>query len=249
MKIFWGITASRSYRRTIPSDQAVMLSAGGLWNGSKFRGYGMIWPDWFLDSGGFVALHRWGDYPFTPEQYLALVQERAPTFAASMDYPCEPNISRGCNTTNEDRITATVELAHFLCGRDSRIIPVLQGYTIAEYAACWDQLDRKLPSIRRLAVGSLCRRQSSSAINTLSWGLRQVIPNSVSVHGFGLKLTALRYPEVRALFDSVDTNAWEFWGRGEKRLGKPMTDLIAWNTYSKKVVEVLAEPRQLVLGE
>lgn len=241
MKVYWGITASRSYSQVIPRTEPMIISAAGLWNGHGFRRKRLDWPDWALDSGGFTALNRWGDFPFSPDQYLALVDERKPAWAASMDYPCEPDISRGTLLTVADRIAATVDLGVYLCNRSDRIVPVLQGYTAEEFEECWRLLSAKMP-VSRLAVGSVCRRQSTEEIAGLCWALRDFLP-PMPVHGFGVKLRALRYPQTWALFSSIDTNAWEYRARRQH-----LPDLEAWQGYQALVVGALAAPRQLMLS-
>ena len=245
VKVYWGITASRSYGKTIPSAESVMLSACGLWRGDRFRRKGLAWSDWVLDSGGFVALNRLGGYPFGPDQYLELIKERRPTWAASMDFPCEPEISRETLMSNEERIDATVDMAVYLCNRDSRVVPVLQGYTLSEYESCWAKLSR-LISVKRLAIGSLCKRQSSPEIDSLAAGLTHLLPD-IPIHGFGLKLRALTYPHVWRVFSSIDTNAWEYWARGRRRNGIPTSDQQAWQAYALKVSRLQGAPRQMVL--
>ena len=248
IKVYWGITATRSYRMTIPAAEAVIISACGLWTGKRFmRKRHWIWSDWVLDSGGFIALDKWGEYPFSPDDYLKLVDERKPSWAASMDYPCEPDIARKSMLSNAERIEKTVDLAAYLCKRNDRIVPVVQGYTVAEYADCIRQMDAKELSIDRVAVGSLCRRQRTAEIATLAWELRQMLPQS-SVHLFGVKISALAHPEVWALADSIDTNAWEAFKRWTQIIqGEKMSDSEAWEQYAQKLRAYGMRERQLTL--
>ena len=250
MKVYWGITASRSYRRSIPHNEAIMLSAMGLWNGKGFRQKTLQWQDWALDSGGFVALNKQGDYPFGPDDYLKLIEERKPSWAASMDYPCEPEISRGALQTTAERIDATVDYEAYLCERSDRVVPVIQGYTIEDYTTCIDLMEFHGVPMHRVAIGSLCRRQRLSEIRALAWDLRLRIPKGTQVHGFGVKLSALRHSETWALFDSLDTNAWEFWKRMRVMHGvEKMSDQEAWFGYSSKMKSYIDAPRQLSLGQ
>tara|TARA_Y100000310_G_scaffold307646_1_gene349947 strand:+ start:524 stop:1285 length:762 start_codon:yes stop_codon:yes gene_type:complete len=250
MKVYWGITASRSYRNTIPHDQAVMLSACGLWKGrGRFQKKRLDWADWFLDSGGFTALNKWGDYPFSPDEYLALVERDNPSWAASMDYPCEPDISRQSQLSNDDRIVATVQLAKYLTKRDNRIIPVIQGYEIDEFAECIRLMRRAAVPLGRVAIGSVCRRQRTKEIARLAWDLRLLLPQS-SIHGFGVKISALHHPAVRACFNSIDTNAWEWWIRGRKMDGlSDLTDKEGFAAYRRRLEDIRAQDRQLALTE
>jgi hypothetical protein len=250
MKIYWGITASRSYRNTIPHDQPIILSACGLWKGKgRFRKKRLDWNDWFLDSGGFTALNKWGDYPFSPDEYLSLIERDNPSIAASMDYPCEPDISRESLLSNDDRIVATVQYAKYLTDRDPRVVPVIQGYEIDEYHECIRLMKRAGVPLHRVAIGSLCRRQRTQEIASLAWNLRLLLPQS-SIHGFGIKISALRHPEVWACFDSIDTNAWEWWIRGRKMNGIiNLTDKAGFDAYRRRLEDIGAQDRQLALTE
>lgn len=251
MKVYWGTTATRSYIKTIPATEPVIISAASLWTGKRFREKRKwIWSDFALDSGGFVALNKWGDYPFSPDDYLTLIERMKPSWAASMDYPCEPDIARGTRLSIDDRITATVENTIYLFERSDLIMPVLQGYTAVEYERCWKLLSSKM-RVRRLAIGSVCKRQSTREIATLCWKLRQFLP-PIPIHGFGVKLRALAFPETWALFSSIDTNAWEFYHRAKywpksRDFGKKFNDREAFMEYFNKVAVLKNKPRQLCL--
>ena len=142
-------------------------------------------------------------------------------------------------TVNE-RIAATVEYAEYLCHKSDLIVPVLQGYELAEYEQCWRLLSSKI-DVKRLALGSVCQRQSTKDIAVLCWGLMQFLP-PVPVHGFGVKFRALRWPECWAFFSSIDTNSWEYHARR-----KNLKDAEAWAIYDGMFKDVAAAPRQLLL--
>mgnify|MGYP001612691651 CR=1 FL=1 len=244
-KFYFGITGRSGYEHVVPATVPVIVSAMSLYS-FKARP-SRRWPDWALDSGGFVALRSAGDYPFSPDDYLAAVAMWRPVWAASMDYPCEPELCATTNHTPSERIAATVELATYLCARSDRIVPVLQGYTAEEYADCW----RGLPRTGRVAIGSLCRRQGLPEIRELVRRLRELdLPPRR--HGFGVKLTALRYPDVASFLTSVDSNAWEYMERRERQrllLGLPLYDRLRWTFahYQRQVAALEARPRQGVL--
>lgn len=185
----------------IPKGLNVMYSATGFWGDGDWRRpikryqkhYGLRW----LDSGGFTALNRWGDYPFSLANYLNLVCVLRPDFYASMDYPCEPEISRHLALwTNEQRIRQTVTNA-VLAGNDevmiphSKLVPVIQGYTLDEYKFCID-LYRQNEMIRDyMAVGSMCRRLSDEELHKLIPAIYDYarLAGVKRLHFFGLKLS------------------------------------------------------------
>ena len=79
---YWGITGRGDYS-FIPASEPVIVSAMSLWN-HRSRPKMQRWPHWALDSGGFVALRKAGDYPFSPDDYLQAVNIWRPAWAASM---------------------------------------------------------------------------------------------------------------------------------------------------------------------
>jgi hypothetical protein len=240
-KFYWGITGRGDYS-FIPRDQPIMVSAMSLWN-HKSRPP-RHWPDWALDSGGFQAHLARGDYPFSPDDYLQAVQMWRPTWAAALDYPCEPELCE--HMTLNERIDATVGWATYLCKRSERIVPVLQGYSLEAYEDCW----RRLPKTGRVAIGTLCRRQSLAEIGSLVNGLSEFV-TAPWRHGFGIKLLALRRPEVRTFFTSVDSNAWEFAVMVERHRLKhlPFRARLEWafTRYAQMVHKLEFRPHQLCL--
>lgn len=175
-----------------------MYSAAGFWNNGEIR-RNKRWPSRglrFLDSGGFLLLNLYGEYPFSVINFANLVARLRPHYYATMDYPCEPNISRKLGLlTNEERITKTVSNAGKLLAIADELpgqcVPVIQGYKLEEYQYCLD-LHYQTGTIRDyMAVGSMCRRISNQELLVLipgvyqhayQYGVRQL-------HFFGLKLS------------------------------------------------------------
>lgn len=248
IEIFWGITTSRSYIKTIPSSEAVMMSALGLWNGHGWRKKRKwIWDRWMLDSGGFMVAMKYGQYPWSPDDYLELVETMKPTLAVSMDYPCEADITPFLLMNTKARIEATAIYANYLCKKSDRIFPVLQGQTIEEYEYSWKLTKSINPKI--VGIGSICKRQSSHQINILCRDLFFLLPRHIWIHGFGVKIKALRYSWPRILFNSIDTNAWEFHLRGRKRNKENrIKEPKAWMEYASKCDELKRLPEQEILA-
>jgi hypothetical protein len=183
----------------LPRQINVMLSAGSFWNGSGWRNSSR-WPrqagSKWLDSGGFTLLNRFGDYPFSVMQFLNFVCWLRPDFYASLDYPCEPNISRSLSLlTNEQRIRKTVENAARMAPWESYtgscMVPVIQGYELEEYLACIE-LYRAAGLVRSyMAVGSMCRRLSTEQLHKLVPAIHQAAAaaGAENLHFFGLKLS------------------------------------------------------------
>ena len=169
----------------------------------------------FMDSGGYVAMNIYGDYPFTPDDYLALCYHYRPTLAAVLDYPCEPDISRGCRLlTNRDRIEATVDHTAYLLrwSSQTQFLPVLQGYSLDEYAYSVELLASRGLLRNYMAVGSMCRRWQIAQLGPMMRGIYQLVCEAgittPKLHWFGLKLQAIADPACRPFIHSCDSAAW-----------------------------------------
>ena len=90
------------------------------------------------------------------------------------------------------------------------LMPVLQGYTPEEYIACLDLYEKEglLPHGAYVGVGSVCKRNANpeTVVDVLG-AIKRRRPD-LQLHGFGIKITALRDPKVRALLRSADSMAW-----------------------------------------
>ena len=91
--------------------------------------------DIFLDSSGFTLMSKWGDFPFSVEQYAEFLKEKGSLFdyAATMDYPCEPKL---INIPVNERIRRTIENTEILLNNydfQCKIVPVIQGWKLKEY--------------------------------------------------------------------------------------------------------------------
>lgn len=201
---FVGINPRWQLYRFLPDGLHVMYSAGGFWNGNAWRRkkfqarMGLRW----LDCGGFNLLNKYRDFPFTVTNYANLVAYLRPDYYATMDYPCEPDISRSLSLmSNAERIRATVDNALSLMEWQGQLpgtlVPVIQGYTLREYQDCID-LYRQNGGIRDyMAVGSMCRRLNSQQLNTLIPGIYRAarLNGARRLHFFGLKIS----PDLKGL--------------------------------------------------
>jgi hypothetical protein len=195
----------------------VMYSAFWFWKNGKFRGkprFPKTMQKLFLDSGGYQAFTRFGSYPFQVEDYARYIKDVCPNFAATMDFPCEPQLSLG---TVEERIRKTVSSAKALAKllENVELVMVLQGYQRQDYLSCIDLYEKEDLNLDYVAVGSLCRRKSIKEIYKILEAIMKVLPNS-KIHGFGLSLSAVKDFSIFQLIDSFDTQAW-LWEIKSKR--------------------------------
>ena len=204
----------------------ILVSANTLWNAksNRFRvSRAFDGLDLALDSGGFVAMKRYGGYRWTPEQYLGLAQQLRPQWYAQMDFCCEPQIASDRKAVFS-RIDATVdhlvELEKLACERDMRMpMPVLQGWEPQDYCSgpIFDRPASLWPRV--VGVGSVCRRHvhGPHGILAIVRALDAKCPEHVRFHLFGAKGTALdalvaEFPE---RIESIDSMAWNYAARWE----------------------------------
>jgi hypothetical protein len=141
-------------------------------------------------------LNQYGDYPFSAVNYANLIARLKPDYYATMDYPCEPEISRNLGLmTNLERIKATVqnatELAEWESQLQGQMVPVIQGYTLDEYLYCLDLYNQAGLIRDYMAVGSMCRRISDEELGQLIPGIYYAAKRMgcTKLHFFGLKLS------------------------------------------------------------
>lgn len=174
---------------------------------------------WCLDSGGFSALDKgaWHlrtrhPYRFTTTEYAADVRRYQQEigmldWAAPMDWVCEPFVvwkhDLGVRVHQERTLANFAQLRADL---GDVIIPVLQGWEAADYAAhveMYDSAGFDLRQERVVGVGSVCRRLADTEIGSV---LRLVESYGIRIHAFGVRGNALvRYAEILA---SADSQAW-----------------------------------------
>lgn len=139
--------------------------------------------------------------------------------AVTQDYMCEPFMLKITGLTVKDHQRLTVERYDALRHRVTSvyIMPVLQGYDPEEYADHVRQYGERLAFGAWVGVGSVCKRNGNpKQVLAVLRAILAVRPD-LRLHGFGLKITALRDPEIRALLWTADSMAWSFAARREGR--------------------------------
>lgn len=176
------------------------------------------WPRalgrWALDSGGFSELTLHGGWRTPPEAYAAEARYWMDAlggldFAATQDWMCEPHVLEKTGKTVWEHQNRSTRSYLRLTELDPGVpwIPVLQGYSEAEYLAhveLYEACGVDLRALPRVGVGSVCRRQATAEIESLfrtlhGLGLR-------NLHGFGVKTQGL--PRVGKYLASSDSMAW-----------------------------------------
>lgn len=205
-----------------------------------------------LDSAGFVAAARYGDYRWTVEDYYDLVASHAWTWHASMDYCCEPQVARD-RPLRILRIAGTAAMLTRCRAEASRRglpmpMPVLQGWTAAEYATCAELLPLvEWPDL--VGLGSVCRREVSGpdGILAILSALDAVLPQHVRLHLFGVKSTALEMLAGHPRVASVDSMAWDFRARAERRTGRDIEFRVShMESWARRQAAIASRPNPYV---
>lgn len=171
--------------------------------------------DWILDSGAFTELSTHGRWRNPPDHYAQVISQVSKSgnllAAVAQDYMCEEFILRKTGLSVEQHQELTTErYAALVKLVDVPIIPVLQGWTPQQYAAHIDLYGALLQPGAWVGVGSVCKRNANpDAVEAVLRAVKSKRPD-LRLHGFGLKITALRNPAIRSLLFSSDSMAWTF---------------------------------------
>lgn len=184
----------------------------------------------FIDSGGFYSSMRSGGYTKSNDEYLDYIQKWQPQFFALRDYPCEPELLKKHNMTVQYNIKRTVENHLILLNKiesglwdiHGKPIPVIQGWEIEDYLHCIDLFTENGVTSDYMAIGSVCRRNQTEKIKDVILAVRDNVPLWTKLHGFGVKLTALKDLVIWKALYSVDSGAWDYVARWKKFRGEEM---------------------------
>lgn len=205
-------------RRVASLGAPILVSANSLWRHKigKFQGFKCYAGfDTALDSGGFVAMKRYGGYRWSVRQYVELAREMRPTWFAQMDFCCEPEIAANRGEVYA-RIDRTAEYLH-ACQDEARAaniappLPVLQGWQPEDYCAGpIYSTGYQWPAL--VGIGSVCRRnvEGPNGILAVMSALDRKVPAGVQFHLFGVKSQALQKltEQFPGRVASVDSMAW-----------------------------------------
>jgi hypothetical protein len=90
-----------------------------------------------------------------------------------------------------------------------------------------------------VGVGSVCKRNGNpDAIGDVLLAIKRERPD-LRLHGFGIKVSALKRGTVRALLHSSDSMAWSLAGHKQRRDEHDLRRAVA---YVKQVQEILERP-------
>ncbi len=204
-----------------------------------------------VDSGAFKELEKFGEYRASVEVYAARLRRlhnlgvARIVIAVSQDYMCEPFMLKRTGLTVADHQRLTIERydALFEATGDLPIpiMPVLQGYEPEEYVAHLHAYGSRLTPGMWVGVGSVCKRNAHpSQVAAVLRAIHLVRPDLL-LHGFGVKLTALKDSEVRDLLATADSMAGFYAAR---RQGRNSNSWLEAKAFADRVESVAALPRQ-----
>lgn len=215
------------------------------------------------DCGGFVATKKWGKYRYTPEQYVRWLQAIDPTWAATMDFCCENEITTGNTGIVRQRQNDTTRLATWLWTKHKNAtwvwVPTVQGWTLEEYvwhAKALSPLIREMQQfysqqgradVFRVGIGTLCARASADFIVSVVQVLADTLPG-VQFHLWGVKLQTFKVlKSLSSVIASTDSAAWNGMIKSGRNLWKdtPYSQTewcfkVALPAYEEKIRKALA---------
>lgn len=228
MEFFLGLHQPSDARHFV--DQPVCLSVHRLQSRRTVRV-----GRWMLDSGAFTTLSKEGGYRQPVAAYASEIRRWATTgdlaWAVTQDYMCEPLMLQKTGLTVADHQRLTLDRYDALCANDCGgvpLLPVLQGFDPVDYVRHLELYAARLPIGARVGVGSVCKRNGDpESILRVLGTIRSARPD-LRLHGFGLKLTALRHPDIRRCLTSADSMAWSYAARKQGRNGNDWREAAAY---------------------
>jgi hypothetical protein len=221
------------------------------------------------DSGGFVATFKWGDYRYTPDEYVAWLHKfKHLDWSATMDYCCEREIASNEGIVRERQQRTSEMVHHFWKNyRDTSWswTPTIQGWEVEDYRRHAKELKPLIfemqrhygDSAFRVGVGTLCARASATMVQSVVFAVSEIL-EGIPLHLWGVKLSVLKSRVALPNVVSVDSAAWDtngFYNGRELRQERAILGMsqlehsykIMLPAYLAKVENALASPKQLSL--
>lgn len=187
-----------------------------------------------VDSGAFTELEQHGAYRHEVDEYAQELHRLHTSgvvriaAAVAQDYMCEDFMLAKTGLTIPDHQRLTIEryddlvkaLDRLFGGRcPFPVLPVLQGYSPADYVRHLVAYGDRLKPGMWTGVGSVCKRNGSpELIVAVLEAIKQRRPD-LQLHGFGVKLTSLAHHAVCRLLATADSLAWSYSARKQGRNG------------------------------
>lgn len=206
--------------------------------------------NWIMDSGAFSDIVTKGKFSNSPQQYAQEINRWSSCgnleLAVSQDYMCEPFALQKTGLTIGEHQRLTIERYDELIKYTTvPIMPVLQGYEPTDYLRHIEQYGDRLKAGMRVGVGSVCKRNRTvREIVDVIEPIKEKLPN-IKLHGFGLKITALKNMYIQFLLYSSDSSAWSY--RARKQFNSPNCLSEAFWYINRLDSSMNTKPHQLLL--
>ena len=167
---------------------------------------------WILDSGAFTKITSGKGHLPVGEYARQIVRwSKCGKLMAAVcqDWMCEPFILKltGLSVSEHQRLTLQNYQQLKSMVNSTYIMPVLQSFKVTEYLQHLEDYGDELMTGQWVGVGSVCKRNSSpKEVEAVLNAIKSQRPD-LKLHGFGLKKTALRSPEINSLLYSADSAA------------------------------------------
>lgn len=230
--------ASRMAAEMEARQVPVMVSANSLFDHAarRFRQIPVNLQDLdvALDSAGFVAMQRYGRFPWSVAQYVELAVLGGFTWWSQMDCCCEPEIAQD-RAAVDFRVEASAQLLAMCRDEYFRLLrthpefepfatppmPIAQGWSPEDYERSVEHIDDVLGGEwpEMIGVGSVCRRNLNGpdGLWRVLHALDQALPPAVQLHLFGVKGTAIAGLTEHPRVVSTDSMAFELHARIDAR--------------------------------
>ena len=222
--------------------------------------------DLAADCGGYVATVRWGEYRYSPAEYVAWLEswKVKPVWAATMDFCCEQDIAtdKAEVMLRQDK---TTDMAYLFWEeyRDCpwAWVPTIQGWNVDDYVRHANELKPLVYEMKdhytdgwRVGIGTLCQRADGRMIRDVVMAVTSVLPD-VPIHLWGVKLGAFQGEEgLPEQVCSMDSAAWNgLFGKNRERWrasGLPQREWsykVALPEYLQKIDNLKKQRKQLRL--
>ena len=211
----------RQWSSTKPRPR-MSRSQAAAWSRSRpprdFRGWrrnlkNLEGADVALDSAGFVAWAKYGDFRWTVDSYVELAASHDWTWWAQMDACVEDEVA-GSPDIVRLRQAETVRLYGECRSRADQVgidppMVVLQGRTPADYI--WHAREVLDGSELLIGVGSMCRRnlRGEDGLAAVVAALDAYLPAWTTLHLFGVKAEGIAALGAHNRVAWVDSMAWD----------------------------------------
>lgn len=191
-----------------------------------------------LDSRAFSEIFAYGHYRHSVKHHAKMIRHACSIanveIAVAQDFMCEDVILEKTGLTVWDHQNMTIARYDELMAEDlpCPVMPVLQGFSPAEYVRHIEMYGDRLKPGAWVGVGSVCKRNATPMSVFMVLTAINFFRPDLNLHGFGLKVTALEMPEIWKMLYSADSTGWSAAARLEGRNQNDWREAMA---YAKRV--------------